>query len=98
MIPSRVSHPHTPAAPETPSLDVMPTLHDKERYMQGYRDGKAFSEHEAATVRNQTLDEAISDLNRVSLTGFTKYTYRRYVLQQLNLLRHQSTDSEATDR
>jgi hypothetical protein len=46
-----------------------------------------------AEERNQTLDEAISDLNRVSLTGFTKYTYRRYVLQQLNSLRHQSTEA-----
>lgn len=33
--------------------------------------------------RNKVLDELKSEINRVSLTGFTKYTYRKWILKIL---------------
>jgi hypothetical protein len=36
-----------------------------------------------AEERDKVLNEIISDINRTSLTGFTKYTYRRWILGEL---------------
>ena len=33
--------------------------------------------------REKVLAKVIADINRVSLTGFTKYTYRRWILEEL---------------
>jgi hypothetical protein len=33
--------------------------------------------------REKVLAKVIADINRVSLTGFTKYTYRKWILEEL---------------
>jgi hypothetical protein len=52
--------PHTPA-PEPASLREMPTLHDKERYMQGYREGKAEAASAATLAENTRCVKILED-------------------------------------
>ena len=56
-------------------------------YREGYTDGQIVGNDEG---RRNTLNKLESEINRVSLTGFSKYTYRKWILEKLR----QSKDGE----
>jgi hypothetical protein len=76
----------------TRSLAEMPTLHDRERYMQGWREGR---EEAAARAREDVLKELEYYIKQPCFTQGQSESKLRWIGEKIQSLRHEARQEQA---